>query len=68
MADDQNNVVNPIQIQKFLNVDYPADLNKLIESAQNEGAPEDVIATLRRLPEKTYESPVDVSEEIGKLT
>jgi hypothetical protein len=68
MAENNNqNAVNPVQIQKFLHVDYPADLNQLIEAARNQGAPEDVIAILQRLPQRTYNGPNAVSEEIGKL-
>jgi hypothetical protein len=61
-------LVNPIQIQRFLkNVDYPASRQDLINVAKKEGADENVIATLEHLPERQYDGPVGVSEEIGKL-
>lgn len=66
MADNQN-IVSPVQVQKFLHLDYPADRNQLIEAARSQNAPEDVIATLQKLPERTYNGPNAVSEEIGKL-
>jgi hypothetical protein len=65
---NDQNTVNPVQIQKYLSVDYPVDLNQLIDAARKQGAPEDVIATLQRLPDRTYNGPNAVSEEIGKLT
>ncbi len=60
--------VNPIQIQKFLkNVNYPASKQDLIDAAQSEGADQRVIETLQRLPDREYDGPVGVSEEIGKF-
>jgi hypothetical protein len=60
--------VNPIQLQKYLKgIDYPVDKQKLLETARKEGADENVLKTLERLPEKKYDAPVDVSEEVGKL-
>ncbi len=69
MADNQNNndMVNPIQIQKFLSVDYPVDKQTLIETAKSNGADEKIISTLEKIPERTYNGPNAVSEEIGKL-
>ncbi|MGI5826466.1 MAG: DUF2795 domain-containing protein [Patescibacteria group bacterium] len=61
-------LVNPIQIQRFLkNIDYPASRQDLINVAKKEGADENVIATLEHLPDREYDGPVGVSEEIGKL-
>ncbi len=61
--------VNPIQVQKFLKgIDYPADKRTLVERARQEGASDDVLATLERLPDQRFNSPNDVSEQIGKLT
>lgn len=61
-------LVNPIQVQRFLkNVDYPASRLDLINVAKNEGADENVIATLEHLPDKEYDGPVGISREIGKI-
>ncbi len=58
---------NPIQVQKFLGgVDYPAGKADLIRIAEQEGADEHVRATLARLPERQYDSPVAVSEALGQ--
>ena len=61
-------IVNPIQVQRFLRgVDYPASRQALIETARREGADENVLATLARLPDRIYDAPTDVAREIGKL-
>lgn len=72
MDEDQNMAgqgkVNPIQVQKFLDgMDYPVSKDDLVKYAQGKGADENVLNTLRRLPEQDYETPVDVSEAIGQF-
>lgn len=60
--------VNPIQVQKFLEgIDYPASKQDLINKAKEKGADEKVMAALERLPEQMYETPVDISEAMGKM-
>jgi hypothetical protein len=60
--------VNPIQIQKFLKgVDYPASKAELLEMAEQEGADENARQALEQLPDQEYQSPVDVSEALGKI-
>ncbi len=61
--------VNPIQVQKFLGgIDYPTDKQTLVNTAKQQGADEKVLNTLERLPDQKYNSPNDVSEQIGKQT
>lgn len=60
--------VNPIQVQKFLSgVNYPASKDELVKKAQQEGASQDVVSTLERMPGDRFNSPNDVSEAIGKI-
>lgn len=60
--------VNPIQLQKFLGgVDYPIEKAELLAHAEERGADENVLETLRRLPMDRFNSPNDVSEAFGKL-
>lgn len=61
--------VNPVQVQKYLSgVDYPATKYDLIEAAEDEDAPDDVLDMLNQLPEdKEFNGPDDVSEAIGSL-
>ncbi len=60
--------VNPIQVQKSLSgIDYPASKDELVSRARDSGASDEVRQTLDRLPDKTYNSPNDVSEAIGDM-
>lgn len=60
--------VNPVQIEKFLKgIDYPASKADLIKYAEQHGADENVLATLERLPNQTFNGPVGVSKAIGEL-
>jgi Protein of unknown function (DUF2795) len=59
---------NPVEVQAFLEgVGYPAGKRQLLREAESQRASRDVRATLRRLPEKSFKSPTDVSKAIGKL-
>lgn len=68
---NQNNqqaAANPMQIQEYLKgVDYPCSKEDLIETAKSEGADENVIQTLQRIPMEEFNSPKEVSEAIGQL-
>ena len=58
----------PIQIdvQKYLSgVDYPVRRDDLLDKAKNENAPDDVLNALEGLPDREFESPVQVSEAIS---
>ena len=58
---------SPIQLQKYLGgVDYPVDKQTLIQKARDNGADDDVVQTLQRLPFDRFNSPNDVSEAFGK--
>lgn len=64
----EKTIPTPIQAQKFLGgVDYPADKATLIKRAKENGADEDVLNALNHMGGKTFNSPNDVSEEMGKL-
>ena len=59
---------NPIQIEKFLKgADYPASKEDLLKLAQQNGADEQVRATLQQLPDQQYGSPADVSKAVGAI-
>lgn len=60
--------VNPIQLQKHLSgVDYPAGKQDLIDAAREQGADEEALSTLERLPDREYDGPNAVSAEVGNL-
>lgn len=66
--DGHHKVVNPIQVEKKLkDVKYPASKEKLISTAQDEGADDDILYTLEQLPNKKYQSPKEISQAIGHL-
>ncbi|MEX2599098.1 MAG: DUF2795 domain-containing protein [Dehalococcoidia bacterium] len=59
--------VNPVQVQKYLGgLDYPASKDDVVRRAQDEGADEEVMDTLKSLPMDRFNSPNDISEAIGK--
>jgi hypothetical protein len=61
-------IPNPIQIQKYLSgIHYPTDKQNLLKHAEKEGADDRVMDALRLLPDESYDSPVAVSREIGKM-
>jgi hypothetical protein len=65
MASEQRDRPNPTQIQKFLGgMDYPAAKKDVVEHARGKNAPEDVIRALRGLPDRKYEGPTGIIEEL----
>jgi hypothetical protein len=59
---------NPFDVQSFLEgVGYPTRKQRLLREAESQGADRKVRATLRRLPDKSFDSPTEVSEAIGRL-
>jgi hypothetical protein len=55
-------------VEKYLaGMHYPAKKSKLVDNAQNKNAPDDVMDLINKLPEKTYNSPIDITKEIGKI-
>ncbi len=64
MASDDSKP-NPTQIQKYLGgLDYPANKEQILERAREEGAPEDIMATLEGLADREYEGPTGVIDEL----
>lgn len=59
---------NPIEIQKFLEgIDFPATKDDIIETAQNNDAGQEIFDLLEKLPEKEYQSLIEISQEIGSM-
>lgn len=60
--------VSPAIVEKYLaGMHYPAEKKNLVDNAQNKEAPEDVMGLINKLPERTYNSPIDITKEIGKI-
>lgn len=65
----ETNTVNPVQAQKFLkDIDYPCSKDELLQAAESQGADENVMDTLRRIPMDTFNSPSDVAEGISRIS
>ena len=55
-------------MEKYLaGIHFPAEKKKLVDNAQNKDAPSDVINLIKKLPEKTYVSPIDITKEMGRM-
>lgn len=60
--------VSPAEIEKSLKgIDYPAKREDLVKHAQKQGANQEVLETLKDLPEEDFQSPIDVSKAIGEM-
>ncbi|MCW4028330.1 MAG: DUF2795 domain-containing protein [Candidatus Bathyarchaeota archaeon] len=46
---------------------YPAEKKSLVNNAEGRDAPDDVMNIINKLPNKTYNSPIDITKEIGKI-
>ncbi|CAG2147588.1 DUF2795 domain-containing protein [Cupriavidus plantarum] len=58
--------LNPIELQKALKgMDYPANRDALVSLAQKNGAKDDIIEALGRIPDRDYEDPAQVSEAVA---
>jgi hypothetical protein len=59
--------VSPALVEKYLaGVHYPASKQELIARAKSNQANRDVIDTLNGLPEKTFNSPIDISKAMSR--
>ena len=59
---------SPANVQKYLSgVDYPADKQDLIEAARSNSAPDEVMQTIRQLPDEQYGGPQDVMKGYGEI-
>ena len=59
---------NPVEVEKSLKgMNYPAKKNDLIKHAQQQGATQDILETLKDLREENFNSPVEVSKAVGEV-
>ncbi|MCT9071284.1 DUF2795 domain-containing protein [Cupriavidus gilardii] len=59
---------SPIDVQKSLKgIDFPATKDDILSRARDGGASEEIMAELEQLPERDYDSPAEISRELGKL-
>jgi hypothetical protein len=56
------------QLTMYLkNTDFPADKKKIVDMAKSNGAPENIIQMLNKLPDKQYSSSSDIEREFTKM-
>ncbi|MFB8830978.1 DUF2795 domain-containing protein [Azotobacter sp. CWF10] len=48
-------------------IDFPAQKNDLLKQAEQNGADEEVLDTLKRMPDERYESMTDVMKGYGSV-
>jgi hypothetical protein len=60
--------VSAAQFAQYMKgIDFPADREKIISVAKANGAPENVMAFMNRLPDRDYNRANEVEEEFGNL-
>jgi hypothetical protein len=59
--------VNSIQVQNFHGgMNYPASKDEIVRHAEQNGADDNVLAVLRCIPDRQYDVPNAVSQEISE--
>lgn len=59
---------NLITIEKYIKgINFPASKDDLLNQAQVNDAPEDVIQAMNQFDEQEYQSPADVAKQAGKI-
>jgi hypothetical protein len=60
--------VSPAEVEKYLQgVDYPAKKQDLVKRAEQKSAPKEVVETLKKVPDETFQKPTDVAKAIGQI-
>jgi len=61
-------MASPARVEKFLGgVDYPCSKQDLVDTAIDNGADDDVVGMLRRMPGTSFDNPNEVTRAIGQL-
>lgn len=59
---------NPVEVEKSLKgIHFPAKKQELVKHAQQHGADQEVLETIKELPEEEFRNAVDVTKAIGEL-
>ena len=67
MADQSGKKLSPIELQKHLKGSkYPASKDALVQRAQANHAPSDVVEKLRKLPSNQFDTPASVMKAFGR--
>ncbi len=61
-----DNNPTPIELQKYLSgVDYPASRDDLVQTARDQGAPDELVQALESASQDSFDSPTDVSSAVA---
>lgn len=56
------------QVTMYLkNTDFPADKRQIVDMAKSNGAPENIIQMLNKLPDKQYSNSTEIEREFTKM-
>lgn len=59
---------SPAAIERYLKgISFPASKDDLVSKAKENKAPSDVMHILNQFEEHQYNSPIDVSKEVGRI-
>lgn len=60
---------NPLQLERYVSgLDFPASRDDLVRQATEQGAEEQVVETLRKLPATEYTGPESVSSALSEIS
>ncbi|MFN7710106.1 MAG: DUF2795 domain-containing protein [Holosporales bacterium] len=60
---------SPAAIERYMKgIHFPANKDDLVNRAKENGAPTDVLHVLDRFEDKEYNSPIDISKEVGRIS
>ncbi len=64
----QSEKVSAAQLQLYLKgINYPANKQKIVQTAKSNNAPDNVMSFLNRLPDRNYTAPTEIEEEFSKM-
>jgi hypothetical protein len=59
---------NPVEVEKSLKgIDFPAKKEDLVKHAQQHGANQEVLETIKDLPKEEFHNAADVAKAIGEI-
>lgn len=60
--------VSPAQVEKYIKgIKFPASKQELLQQAESNNANDDVLDILENVPDKKFNSPIEISIAIGKM-
>lgn len=60
---------NPVAVQAYLKgINYPASKEDILDRAAQNKAPNEIMSALKKISEKRYSSPAELTREVGQVT